>query len=205
MTLLTIMIPAVLDRLGSKLLANLQGQQSTVSEMLPEGQSVEILALYDNRKRSTGLKRQALLDLAQGQFVTCLDDDDSVASDYLACVTDAIVNHPDSDVIVFNNISVLNGESPFRVITGIEYENEQCRKGPDGLWADIHRKPWHWCLWNARLAKAAKFPDGYIDDDWFWLRQMMPHVKKQHRIERELHFYQYNSKTSLAHQGDPTT
>lgn len=199
--MLTVMIPCVLDRLGSSLLGDLQHQAATLPPGLHE---VEILALYDNRKRSTGLKRQVLLDAAQGQFVTCLDDDDGVAPDYLRQITEAIRDHPEADVIVFNNISQLDGGSPFRVITGIEFENEQCRKGDDGLWADIHRKPWHWCVWSARLAKAAKFPDGYIDDDWYWLRQMMPHVKVQHRIDRELHFYKFNSKTTLSQQGKST-
>lgn len=199
--LLTIMIPCVLDRLGSCLLEELRHQAAALPPGLNE---VEILALYDNRKRSTGLKRQVLLDAAQGQFVTCLDDDDGVAPDYLLAVTQAIRLNPDADVIVFNNISTLNGEAPFRVICGLEFENEQCRKGDSGQWVDIHRKPWHWCLWNARLAKAAKFPDGYIDDDWFWLRQMIPLAKTQHRIDRELHFYQYNSKTSLSQQGSST-
>lgn len=195
------MIPAVLDRLGSRLLEDLQRQ---VASLPTEQREVEILALYDNRKRSTGLKRQVLLDAAQGQFVTCLDDDDGVAPDYMERVVGAISENPDIDVIVFNSSSSLNGEPPFTVIPGIEFENEQCRKDDSGRWVDIHRKPWHWNVWNARLAKTAKFPDGYIDDDWFWLRQMMPHVKNQHRIHAVLHFYQYNSKTSLSQQGKST-
>jgi len=193
------MIPAVLDRLSSPLLEKLQRQ----ARQLPADTQVEILALYDNRRRSTGLKRQALLDAAQGAFVACLDDDDDVSPFYFERITRAIQAQPDADVIVFDNISILNGENPFRVITGIEFENEPVRK-EGGDWVDIHRKPWHWCAWSARLAKAARFPDGYIDDDWFWCRQMVPLVKKQHRIDEALHYYQYNSKTSLSHQGQST-
>ena len=194
------MIPAVLDRLGSELLVELQRQQ----EALTVGDHVEILCLYDNRKRSTGRKRQALLDLAQGDFVTCLDDDDGIAPDYLDKVTTAIIQNPAVDVIVFNDLSSLNGEPPFTVITGIEYENEQCRKDDNGRWVDIHRKPWHWCVWNAKLAKGATFPDGYIDDDWYWLRQMLPQVKTQFRIPEVLHFYKFNSKTTFSQQGKST-
>lgn len=193
------MIPAVLDRLGSPLLAKLQTQV----EQLPSDVKVEILALYDNRKRSTGLKRQVLLDAAQGDFVACLDDDDDVSPFYFERITRAIQAEPDADVVVFNNVSVLNGENPFLVIPGIEFENEPVRK-ENGVWVDIHRKPWHWCAWNARLAKVAKFPDGYIDDDWYWCRQMVPLVTKQHRISEALHYYQYNSKTSLSQQGQST-
>ena len=69
---------------------------------------------------------------------------------------------------------------------------------------DITRKPWHWCVWRAELAKTASFPDGTIDEDWYWLRQLVPRVKKQHRIDKVLHYYRYNHKTSLACQGKPT-
>ena len=198
--LLSVMIPAVLNRLGSPLIQDLHRQSS----LLPPGrEQVEILVLYDNRKRSTGLKRQVLLDAAQGDFMTCLDDDDGVAPNYLLEVTGAILAAPDADVIVFNSITVLDKGNPFRVTVGVEFENEQCHKEGE-LWQPIHRKPWHWCLWSSRLAKAARFPDGYIDDDWFWLRQMMPHVKKQHRIDADLHFYNYNSITTLSKQGTST-
>jgi len=85
---------------------------------------------------------------------------------------------------------------------GIEYENEDSKmEGNRRL--DIHRKPWHWCVFRAALARTAKFPDAYIDDDWYWLRQLMPKIKTQHRIDKVLHYYTYNAKTSLANQGKP--
>lgn len=196
---LSIMIPAVFDRGYSAIYEQLLSQTNS-------NQEVEILALFDNRRRSTGKKRQVLLDAAQGRFVTCLDDDDGVSDDYIASVLAAIHDKPESDVIVFNSRSSLNGEDPFIVRTGVEYENEQCHKDPeDKHWQDIKRQPWHWCVWNRRLAMKAEFPDGYIDDDWYWLRQMIPHVKVQTRIDKVLHFYQHNSKTSLSQQGKPTT
>ena len=198
--LLPIMIPAVLDRLGSALLAELHRQQQNSGI----GEHVEILALYDNRRRSTGRKRQVLLDIAQGNFVTCLDDDDGIATNYLAKVVAAILQNPATDVIVFNSLTSLNNETPFQVITGLEYENEQCRKDESGHWVDIHRKPWTWCIWSSRLGKSACFPDGYIDDDWYWLRQIIPQAKTQFRLNEVLHYYQYNSKTSFSNQGKPT-
>lgn len=196
--LLSILIPAVFDRQSAPLLANLNAQAKGVPD-------VEILVLYDNRVISTGRKRQILLDAARGRYITCLDDDDDVAPDYLAAVLDAIrLPGQDADVIIFNSRCVLNGGNPFIVRTGIEFENEQIWQRGD-QWADIQRKPWHWCLWHRPLAKAASFPDGYIDDDWYWLRQMMPQVKRQHRIDRVLHYYTYDKRTSLSNQGESTT
>lgn len=200
---LSILIPAVFDRNSAALLHKLQEQIGD--------KPVELLVLTDNRRRSTGLKRQALLNMAAGRYLTYLDDDDDVAPDYLLEVFDAIRDQPEiepADVIVFNSEARLLGygfgENPFIVRTGIEYENEDCKSESDRR-LDITRKPWHWCIWRAELAKTAHFPDGYIDDDWFWLRQLMPQVKRQHRIDRVLHYYCYNAETSLSGQGQPTT
>jgi glycosyltransferase involved in cell wall biosynthesis len=196
--LLSILIPAVLERGFPPIVTNLRAQAQGTRD-------VEILVLYDNRMRSTGLKRQALLDAARGRYITCLDDDDDVAPEYLELVLEAIrLPGQDAEVIVFNSRCVLNGGNAFIVRTGIEFENEQIwQRG--GQWGDIHRKPWHWCLWHRDLAKQASFPDGYIDDDWHWLRQMMPRVNRQHRIDRVLHFYTYDKASSLSNQGEPTT
>ena len=193
---LSILIPALCER-KSELISVLDLQIGK----LP----VELLVLTDNRKRSTGLKRQALLDLAQGRYITHLDDDDMVAEDYVAEILAAIALS-ETDVIVFDQSSTWNNENPFTVRCGLEFDNEGIHKdAEDKLWQDIHRKPWHWCVWNAKIAKAAKFPDGYIDDDWFWLKQVISLAKTQHRIDKVLHFYRHNSQTSASQQGKPTT
>lgn len=196
---LSILIPALAER-ESKLVAELNRQIGD--------KPVELLVLMDNRKRSTGRKRQALLRLAQGHYLTHLDDDDWVAPDYVDEVLKALNPEIDEapDVLVFNQECTWNGEGPFVVRCGIEYENEDMHKDPeDKVWQDIHRKPWHWCVWRADLARTASFPDGYIDDDWYWLKQLIPKVKNQKRIEKILHYYRYSGATSASQQGAPTT
>jgi Glycosyl transferase family 2 len=44
---------------------------------------VELLYLLDNRRRSVGAKRNALLGAATGEYVSFVDDDDQVANDYV--------------------------------------------------------------------------------------------------------------------------
>lgn len=191
---LSILIPSVFERDARELFAKLNAQAT---------QDTEILVLVDNRRRSTGQKRQALLDAAQGQFITCLDDDDMISDDYIPEIIKAITSNPHTDLIVFNEESTLNGENPFIVRPGIEYENEGVHK-EDGEWVDITRKPWHWCVFAAAHAKSATFPDAYIDDDWYWVRQMLPKIKVQTRIDKVLRYYRQNSQTSLSQQGQPS-
>ena len=205
---LSILIPSVFDRDPKGLILKLLDQIGD--------KAVEVLVLADNRRRSTGRKRQALLDMAQGAYVTYIDDDDDVHGDYIneiywtidqQLVGEGVHGDDRADVIVFNSQAQLLGygfgENPFIVYTGIEYENEESKmEGNRRL--DIHRKPWHWCVFSSAVARLGKFPDGYIDDDWYWLRQLMPHIKNQYRIDRVLHYYRYDHQTSLSGQGKPT-
>lgn len=44
---------------------------------------IELLVLEDNRKRELGPKLQAVVDIAQGEYVSFLDDDDLISDDYV--------------------------------------------------------------------------------------------------------------------------
>jgi len=45
---------------------------------LENPEEVEVLAYIDNREKTTGYKRNILLERAKGQFVVFVDDDDSL-------------------------------------------------------------------------------------------------------------------------------
>lgn len=199
---LSILMPAVVDRDSRALCLEIT---TTIKQ---EGLPFEFLVLTDNRQRSTGLKRQALMDMARGQYVMHLDDDDGLAPDALKQIADAMA-HTDftPEVISFDSEATIDGANPFRVRTRMDHENEQATT-VNGQWVDIRRKPWHWCAWKRNFVEAAgaRFPDGYIDEDAYWLRQLWScdiDIGEYH-INEVLHFYRYNSKTTLAQQGVPT-
>ncbi len=52
--------------------------------------SVEHLVIFDNCKRSVGLKRQACLDIARGDYIAFVDDDDDISADYISRIREAI-------------------------------------------------------------------------------------------------------------------
>jgi len=190
--LLSILIPSVFDRNASPLCQKLLAQIGD--------QPVELLVFTDNRKRPLGPKRNVLLDAAAGRYITHLDDDDDVSDDYITAILNVIC-HADPEVIVFNQQALLLGygfgENPYIVRTGIEYENEDSRMEGDKR-LDIHRKPWHWCVWRQDIAKSARFPENTMGEDWHWLKQIIPKVRTQHRIDRVLHYYRYDNRKSLS-------
>jgi glycosyltransferase involved in cell wall biosynthesis len=44
---------------------------------------IELIAFFDNKKRTIGKKRDEMLDLAKGEYLVFIDDDDRIAPDYV--------------------------------------------------------------------------------------------------------------------------
>jgi len=188
--LLSILIPTLPERIPflTTLVWNLQQQ------MVPG--ETEFLALMDNRTMSLGDKRNRMMDLASGKFFIHLDDDDELQPGAVAAILRAIKDDPEADVISYNSTVYLEDDPPFVVRTGMGFENEQVRRGPEGRWEDIRRKPWHWCAWYHGIAKKGAFK-GRVDEDWQWLQQVLPHVDKEHHIDQALHVYRFRAKQSF--------
>lgn len=56
---------------------------------------VEILSLCDNKEISIGAKRQHLLEMAKGDYVSFIDDDDWCSHNYVSNILEAIKTKPD--------------------------------------------------------------------------------------------------------------
>lgn len=162
-----------------------------------EGSPVEILALFDNKLRSVGEKRNALLSLAQGKFVAFVDDDDRVADDYIASLIDAIQDNPAADVIVFDQIVRRNGKKEQLCRYGVEFQRNNA--DPPAVWKG---PPAHTACWRAEVAKRFQFPDRNFgeDSDWVARASAAITVERQVRIDKVLYHYDFNVQTSETRQ-----
>jgi hypothetical protein len=197
----SVLVPAVPSRLArlERLLEKLQAQASD--------KPVEILALLDNKKRTVGLKRDALVQAALGRYLAFVDDDDDVADDYVDSIL-AAVCQTTADVIVFQQrctfrnakcISCLEIDGPpFLIDHDLRHEMEAVHQNEDGTWRNIRRKPWHHNAWRAELAKSVHFPDSSFGEDGAWCSQLWPLAKSQFRVDKPLHYYQFDGKTTEA-------
>jgi glycosyltransferase involved in cell wall biosynthesis len=152
---------------------------------------VEILVLYDRRILSVGAKRNALLDLAQGAFLTYIDDDDWIAPDYLATLRDAAIRHPEVDVITYNQVTTINEGQPIRCTYGLAlpyWEDKEAR-----IWTG---RPAHTMLWRSAVAKQARFPEKNFAEDVDWVAQACRFAETEVMIEKDLYYYRMNYKTS---------
>lgn len=185
---LTILIPSIPERIEhlTYLLGEIYSQD--------EKQQCEVIVLMDNCKRSIGKKRTDLLQLAQGKYLTMLDDDDDIAEDFIPVILEAIKDN--SDVITFKQDASINGE-PFTVSFGLKNENEEAHKEGE-VFADITRKAWHCCVWKREVVKGCFFSDTNYGEDAIFSDNACKNAISETHIDKVMHFYNFNSETTRA-------
>ena len=184
--LLTVMILSIPSRI-EKYLIPLMNKLQKQTENYPE---VEILCLVDNKSMSIGEKRQAILNSARGKWVGFMDDDDDISDDYISSLIDSMKNNP-ADVITFNQHCTVNGHE-FIVNFSMNNPNERYMYGM----TYVRRPPFHICYWKSEIAKQANFEQSSYGEDYAWCLKMYPLVKTETHIDKYLHLYKYDDRTS---------
>ena len=161
---------------------------------------VEHLVFLDNRKRTIGAKRDALLRIARGTFVAYVDDDDTVSPDYVASLVNAI-NHailptesPNDqvDVITFAQFARVN-EAAAKIVFGLRQENQPFI--PD---TEVLRAAWHVCAWRRSVAILSHFPESNYGEDWAFAEPLNRIARASIHLDKVLHYYRFNSATTAA-------
>jgi glycosyltransferase involved in cell wall biosynthesis len=183
--ILSVLIPTVPERIEqlSILINKLRAQHP--------GKLAEFLYFGDNRCRTIGAKRNALLQAARGKYVAFCDDDDTVSNDYLPTLLE-VGQSQDVDVISFWQDATWNGQKS-EVRFSIKNSNEPFR--PGGI---TNRFPWHSCAWRRELAQSGVFTEKQWGEDLDWLKQMIGQTKREAHIPRVLHYYSHTDIDSLA-------
>lgn len=193
----SILIPAVPSRLPRlQALMNHLEMQITMSGAQEQ---VEVLALLDNKKRSVGLKRQALLGVARGRWLAFVDDDDQVSDSYVSKIIEAIATAEANlavetiDVITFDTWAVINDAPHVLVTHGNDLANEEYKL------AGFTRKPWHVHVWARSLARTSKFQDASYGEDAAWLRPFWGIHLHEYKIQGPpLYTYRFSSQGTEA-------
>lgn len=183
--ILSILTPAVPSRW-----AQLQKLSDEISRQI-EGWPVEHLILMDNKKRTVGEKRDALLRAARGQYVAFVDDDDWIAPNYTAEIIDAAESGV--DVITFLQRATVND-----IESTIEFRLGNPNEGfkPGGI---TRRNAWHVCAWRRQRAVLSHFPATNYGEDWAFAAPLcgIAGLKELH-IPKILHHYRHSTATTEA-------
>lgn len=155
------------------------------------GLPVEILLLLDNRQRSVGKKREALIEIAKGDYVAFVDDDDDVSDDYIRAICEVLMQ-VSPDVVVFDSICTLNDGPDVRVSHDFTHPDEQYNP------AGFKRGAWHIHAWDRYIASQYRFPDTNKGEDEAWLKRVRGLVQSYAKIDKPLYHYRYSDLTTEA-------
>lgn len=179
---LSILIPTLDSRIDllTELLNRLQIQT--------HNKPVQVVHLSDNGSMSVGGKRNMLLDLAQGEYVTFVDDDDTVSSDYVSQLLQGI--ETGADVVCFNVMYYNNGKLDKPVKYSIQYESDYNDR------YFFYRIPNHLMCVKKVHALDTRFKNISFGEDSDYARRLKPLLKTETQIHRVLYNYLFNAKTS---------
>lgn len=155
------------------------------------GLPVEILLLLDNRQRSVGKKREALIEIAKGDYVAFVDDDDDVSDYYVESIA-GVLMFTAPDLVVFDSICTLNDGPDVRVRHDFRFADEQYNP------AGFKRGAWHIHAWDRDIASKYRFPDTNKGEDEAWLKRVRPLVQSHIKIDKPLYHYRYSDLTTEA-------
>ena len=200
----SILIPSIPERYHTAqgLLFSLLESQS-IARM----QDVELLVLMDNKRRSVGAKRNALLEMAQGEYVSFIDDDDEVATDYVQKIYRLIAKtrkeKTPADVICFPQRATLVNqgvvhECTYSLAHWKDREPDKRRQlaptdKPNTLaWSG---PPAHTMVWRREIAQSAKFPEKNFGEDVDWVDAVCEKAKTEIVLSGEpLYLYKFDSE-----------
>lgn len=191
--ILSILIPTIPARgeQFTKLFNEVHKQVSYMDSVHPTLGYIEVLvddsARFLEGGLSIGKKREALVKRATGKYLCFLDDDDSIAPNYIETLTRLCQEN--KDVCTFRNISKLDN---FWMVVDMSLgrENQQAEPGI------IYRAPWHICPVKSIYAKRYEFHDINYGEDWGWFEQVLKHCETEAKTSAILHQYNYSSKKS---------
>lgn len=155
-------------------------------------EDVELLHFSDNFDYPVGLKRNVLLESAQGLFTVFVDDDDLISENYVKLIMDIIKESPEIDCIGITGQVISNDLGNKVFLHSIRYpvysEDTQY----------YYRPPNHLNPIKAAIAKQFKFPVVNRGEDFDWAMQLCKSnlLKKEIFINQIIYYYIFEwSKT----------
>lgn len=179
--ILSVLIPTLVERreVFNKLKERL--------DKLASPYKVEIISLEDNRQKTTGQKRNDLIDMANGKFSVFIDDDDDVPDWYFEQIFNAINNNPQCDCIGFKGMIYGYGQPAiFRHSVGLPYS-------PGKVKGEYLRPPNHLNPMLTEYFKAVRFPDLTFAEDFDFCNRLaeMKLIKNEVFIDLVMYHYKY--------------
>lgn len=150
---------------------------------------VEILVNSDDKKSSTGSKRNELVGRAKGKYIVFIDDDDWVSDCYVSEFLKAFESN--ADCIAINGVMTTNGEKEVKWNLSKDNDNVTIWKGTKYRYL---RKTNHITAVKRELALLAPFPDKSNAEDKAYSDAVNKYLKTEYVIEKPMYHYRFSTK-----------
>jgi len=154
-------------------------------QLIPFQNEVEII-IDPVISYNIGIKRNKLLQKANGEYIVFIDDDDHISDNYLWCIMQAC--SIGNDCIGISGIVTTNGGAPMQWHISKEY----------GKWYQsggvYYRTTNHISPVKRELALQAGFPEIAFGEDAEYSRRLLPLLKSETIIKGNLYHYDYLTK-----------
>jgi Glycosyl transferase family 2 len=190
--LLSILIPTVPAR--KKLFDELMAMLDAQIQALPHPEIIEVLTLCDSGKDMVGAKRNKLLDMARGEYLAFIDDDDRVFGDYIARIVSALETKPDVvGITIFWTDQVY--EAVRLLVRSLEYSKVHWLSHSENI---AYGRPAHLNPTRSDIAKSVRFPENVISgEDAAWSAQVSGKLKTCVHIDVPLYHYNFMKTGTL--------
>lgn len=177
----------------AQLAADISDQAIELQKYHPSLGTVQILSdtsdTFLNGGPSIGKKREALVQRADGKYLCFLDDDETIAPNYLETIVRLC--HKNADVVTFRNFTTTDF---YWTVVDMSLENEINEEAnPDRI---VRRRPWHICPVKSEYAKLYSFPDTNYGEDWTWFEKVLKHCENESHTDAILHAYNHSTQDS---------
>lgn len=187
---LSILVCSVLNRRNTFLPQILE----ELNKQTHDKTDVEVICVVDNKTRMLGIKRNDLVNMAQGDYITFVDDDDKLSRNYVSELLKAIDENNSVDVINFIvNVSINDSEFKPCYYT-VENKHDFNRDN------SYHRLPNHIMCIKRQLCVDTPYKPILYGEDSAFSKELAPKIKKEFNINEVLYEYHYNSNTTETQQ-----
>lgn len=184
--ILSILICSIQTRLG--MLGELLRLIDSQIEANNARTRIEVLVDLDSKERTTGKKRQALLEKSKGKYIVYVDDDDKPSDYYIEEMLKAADS--DMDCAAINGHMTTNGADPIDWRISKDYDTATVFEAGKKVYL---RHTNHITIVRREIALEAGFNDVSNAEDGYYSGRLKGKLNTEYRIEKPMYHYRYSS------------
>lgn len=168
------------------------GSTDRSAEILEEYRAAhpDMIKVYRKANGGQGSARNVALDHAEGEFIGCVDSDDSCDPEMFAKMYAAAVRE-NCDVVACDGYTIRGGSKI--------YERFDDYPDPTNLLLDALVSPWNKLIARDVYRKSGvRFPEGYIYEDTAWFAELVPFIGRIVTVHEPLYNRYWNPNSTMS-------